>query len=328
MQWDAAVDGFVTGMKIAGRSPHTITNYASDLAQARAYWTQQRNRHTLLQDLRALTADDVANWLQYLRNQVSPRTFLRRRSSLKTFLAYAVEQQWIDQSPYPVSQVLKEHDAMPTPQIVYLTPEQVPTFMTAVSRGMKQDRPWVRARDVALMWVLLTTGMRISEACRVTLAQMTELKETGKITVTGKGNKTRTLSVPQAIGPYLDAYQAQRPKTPLAVFFVSQRQIPATQSFPVTPLTPQVVQRRMQRYAARSGLHLHLTPHKLRHTYATNLLQSGADIRTVQEALGHTHVTTTTIYTHVAKKAQAEAVNRLPYLPSPHPASEPAESSE
>lgn len=317
MTWDEAVDRFATALKFANRSANTITAYLSDLALAVEYWTQVRGRHGIVSDLSELTSDDVANWLFTLREvqELSRATVQRRQASLKLFLAYAVEQRWITASPYPESNVIKAKETSAKRNIVYLESDQATQFMRAVSAGLPNDPEWVQRRDSALLWLMLATGLRISETCQLTMKDIADGMRLGRLSVVGKGNKQRYVALPTATHPSLKAYRTIRPATTLDAFFVTQRRVPKGQTFPITPLMPREVRRRIEQYTVRSGLPMHLSPHKLRHTFATNLLNTGADIRVVQEALGHAHLATTEIYAHINAKTQQDAAKRLPYLP-------------
>ena len=148
-------------------------------------------------------------------------------------------------------------------------------------------------RDRAMLELLYASGLRISELCNVRLEGL-DLEE-GMIRVTGKGNKTRLVPVGSeargAIGRYLEL---ERPKLVSrrsgAEIFLSVRG---------RKLTPQRVWQLVKRYAARAGLEANVYPHLLRHSFATHLLAGGADLRIIQEMLGHADISTTQIYTHV-----------------------------
>ncbi|NMP25065.1 tyrosine-type recombinase/integrase [Sulfobacillus harzensis] len=315
MQWDEAVDRFTTTLKMADRSANTIAAYLSDLSLAADYWANARKRPEVLDNLANLTSDDIANWFFDLRRQRKSRqTVLRRQASLKLFLAYAVEQRWLAASPYPESGVIKAKGQAPEREIVYLDTHQAQAFMAAVHYGLPNDPDWVQARDAALFWLMLGTGLRISEAVQLTMKDVADGIRRGQLNIIGKGDKRRQVALPEATYAPLTAYREVRPATELNAFFVTQRRIPKGQHFPITPLSAREVQRRIQQYGAQAELPLHLTPHKLRHTYATALLEAGMDIRIVQEALGHAHLSTTEIYAHVNVATQKEAANRLPYF--------------
>lgn len=314
MDWDQAVDRFATALKWANRSPHTVSGYLSDLTLAANYWQHQREREGLLTDLRQLTADDIANWLFDESTRHSPRTVQRRRASLKLFLAYATEQGWIPASPYPDSKVIRSREHSARPEVLYLTADEARRFMATVEQGFPQDPLWVQYRDRAFFWVLLATGLRISEACGLTLSQIHDALNRQVLSVVGKGNKRREIAFPamlqSAIGPYL----TYRPATTVASYFLTQQRVPKGQSFPIRALQPREMQRRIKRYAHAAQLTDKLTPHKLRHTYATALLATNVDIRVVQEALGHSHLSTTEVYTHVRVETQRAAAERIEYL--------------
>ncbi len=148
-------------------------------------------------------------------------------------------------------------------------------------------------RDRAMLELLYASGLRISELCNIRLEGL-DLAE-GMIRVTGKGNKTRLVPVGsealRAIGRYLEL---ERPKLVArrtgAEIFLSVRG---------RKLTPQRVWQLLKRYAARAGLDANVYPHLLRHSFATHLLAGGADLRIIQEMLGHADISTTQIYTHV-----------------------------
>lgn len=316
MDWDQALDRFATALKWANRSPHTMSGYLSDLTLAANYWQSQQGRHDILTDLQNLTADDIANWLFYESTRHSPRTVQRRRASLKLFLAYAVEQGWIPTSPFPDSRVIRSREQGARPEVIYLTTDEARRLMAAVEQGAPQDPLWVQYRDRAFFWVLLGTGLRISEACGLTVTQIHDGMRREILSVVGKGNKRRDLAFPPALHGAVQTYLHVRPATALSAFFLTQQRVPKGQEFPVRALQPREIQRRIKRYAEVANLTTQLTPHKLRHTYATALLATGVDIRVVQEALGHSHLATTEIYTHVRMETQRAAAEHIEYLPS------------
>lgn len=315
MDWDHAVDLFATALKWANRSPHTISGYLSDLTLAANYWQHQRGRSDIMSDLRNLTADDIANWLFDETTHHSPRTVQRRRASLKLFLAYAVEQGWISTSPYPDSNVIRSREHIARPEVLYLTTKEAQQFMAAVDHGFPQDPLWIQYRDRAFFWLLLGTGLRVSEACTLTLRQVQDGLVREVLSIVGKGNKRRELAFPRVLHNAFETYLNVRPATTITACFVTQQRIPKGQPFPIRALQPREVQRRIKRYAQSARLTSKLTPHKLRHTYATALLATGVDIRVVQEALGHSHLATTEVYTHVRIESQRIAADHIEYLP-------------
>jgi site-specific recombinase XerD len=147
-------------------------------------------------------------------------------------------------------------------------------------------------RDVAILETIYSCGLRISELCRL---QAADIDWSGQqVKVFGKGKKERLVPIG---APALEAIRT----------YWSRLKTAPTHNAPVFmgetkkggPLSPRILQARLKKYLAAAGLDPHLTPHKLRHSYATHLLDAGADLRSVQELLGHAHLVTTQVYTHL-----------------------------
>ena len=149
---------------------------------------------------------------------------------------------------------------------------------------------WLGRRDRALLETLYSTGIRVSELVGLNLQDLDEIS--GTIIVRGKGKKERLCPIGEQALTTIRAYLAKRPKklrVPYALF-VSQK---------LVRLTVRQVDRLLQRYIAQGNLPSNISPHSLRHSYATHLLERGADLRSVQELLGHASLSTTQIYTHI-----------------------------
>ena len=189
------------------------------------------------------------------------------------------------------------------PRIEKYLPETLnPSAVARLLESVSATDP-LGLRDRAMLELLYASGLRVSELCGVRLEGL-DLEE-GMIRVTGKGNKTRLVPVGSearhAIGRYLEL---ERPKLVSkrsgAEIFLSARG---------RKLTPQRVWQLLKRYASRAGLDTNAYPHLLRHSFATHLLAGGADLRIIQEMLGHADISTTQIYTHV-DSSQLKAVHR------------------
>ena len=180
--------------------------------------------------------------------------------------------------------------SVPTPRLekrlpTFLDEQQVARLMV-VPIGHK----WLPTRDRALLETLYSTGIRVSELVGLNLDDLDEIS--GTILVRGKGKKERLCPIGEVAMKAIRAYMAKRPKelrVPYAVF-VSQKG---------TRLTVRQVDRLLQRYIREGHLPSSISPHSLRHSYATHLLERGADLRSVQELLGHSSLSTTQIYTHI-----------------------------
>jgi len=323
--WDAAVDDYVTALVIAQKSSHTVAAYAQDLAQWRRWVAQQAP--DVLADLSRLTATHVQSallWAQTPSDRKgagwSVSTQARRRTVLRQWMAYGVQRGWWTQSPYPAPAVGMRQRRPPKRLPVYLTIDETETLLAAPDQpAPKTARPtpdWIRERDRALLMLLATTGIRVGECCRLTVSDIAQARANGILRVTGKGNKTREIPLTPTTLQALAAYDAKRPPTTTLAYFLTVHH---------KPLTPRDIQRRVKLYTRYVATTKPITPHKLRHTFATHVLAAGANLREVQELLGHTEIATTEIYTHVQSARLSTAVQRLPYANSPHERNSPTE---
>ena len=158
-------------------------------------------------------------------------------------------------------------------------------------------------RDVAILETIYSCGLRISELCGLRTDDINWNEQI--VRVRGKGKKERLVP---AGGPALAAIQnywnklKHPPGIDTPVFLAKAHEL--------KPMYPRLVQLRLKRYLARAGLDPHLTPHQLRHSYATHLLDAGADLRSVQELLGHAHLVTTQVYTHLTTDRLKKTYNK------------------
>jgi len=156
-------------------------------------------------------------------------------------------------------------------------------------------------RDKAILEFLFSTGLRLSELCN--LKRYLDFGR-GEITVRGKGEKLRVVFVSEGSAKTIKAYLDKRPDAE-EWLFVSLSKVPKGSKKTakvIGKITPRAVQRLVDKYARQAGIGERVSPHKLRHLFATDLLRNGADLRSVQEMLGHSSITTTQIYTHITNK--------------------------
>lgn len=154
-------------------------------------------------------------------------------------------------------------------------------------------------RDRAMLEVLFSTGLRVSELCNLNVADIN--LDTGEFAVVGKGRKLRTVYLSPSAIDWLGRYLATRKDDfkPLLLRYSGKKMDKDDEAGESLRLTPRSVERLVKAYSTRAGIAVDTTPHTLRHTFATGLLREGADLRSVQELLGHSNVSTTQIYTHV-----------------------------
>jgi integrase/recombinase XerC len=178
-----------------------------------------------------------------------------------------------------------------------------PVKLMATPRRQGPGRPvsaGVCLRDVAVLETIYSCGLRVSELCGLRVEDIDRSEQL--VRVRGKGKKERLVPIGQPALQAIETYWRtlkQPPAGPMPVFFAETKK--------AAPLQPVQLSRRLKQYLVIAGLDPSLTPHKLRHSYATHLLDAGADLRSVQELLGHAHLVTTQVYTHVTTERLKKA---------------------
>ena len=298
MRIDDAIEDFLAGyFATHQRSPKTVEAYTLDLRQFRAYLGSPEQR------LEDLGADLLEAWAGILKaGRYAPASIRRKFATLRVFFAYWVRRGALDRSP--LWQIRLDLGRMRKLTRV-LTETEVQSLLAAahgeLTAAEAAERPALPSlRDLAVVELLFATGIRVGElvALRLDDFQPTE----GEMLIRGKGSRQRLalLADPRALA-VLTRYHDERRRLPLAhpFLFVNGRD---------RPLTTQGVATLLRRLARQAGLRRHLTPHMMRHTVATLLLRNGADIRVVQEFLGHASISTTERYTHVTKTHLAQVL--------------------
>ncbi|GAB4274314.1 MAG: tyrosine recombinase XerC [Coriobacteriia bacterium] len=276
-----AVDAFIAHIRDErGYSPHTVRAYECDLAQFAA-WAARCGVDPL-----KVSRGDVRRFMAEMdRALYSRRTIARRLSSLRGFFAHCVKAGLLDADPTAVLTASRAPARLPRA----LDIEEVAHLLDAPD---KSDR--LGLRDAAMLETLFATGIRVGELVALDIDDL-DLTQ-GTLTVMGKGSKERWVPLHRRATAILDEYlRRSRPelaKNPQerALFLTrTGRRISTTD-----------VRRRLERHVEAAAGATHVTPHALRHTFATALLEAGADLRTVQELLGHVALSTTQTYTHLS----------------------------
>jgi site-specific recombinase XerD len=213
--------------------------------------------------------------------------------ALRSFLKYLAKRDIRALSAEKIE--LAKHSVR---HVEFLEPEELARILAAPAAHASG---LVALRDRAILETLFSTGLRVSELSNLQIEQVNIKK--GEFSVRGKGDKPRVAFLSSAATKALDAYLSRR-KDASPFLFVSHDR--AKSGREAGPLTPRSIQRTVAQYARLAGITKKITPHTLRHTFATDLLRGGADIRSVQAMLGHASITTTQIYTHVTNKGLKE----------------------
>jgi integrase/recombinase XerC len=271
-------------------SNYTSRNYAQALREFSAWHLQEKGRQPSWGELQR---DDFRYYLRFLgRTQLSRAAIRLRFSALRSFYKFLIRRGALSQSPIKNITLPKLEKRLP----MFISPEQMEALLKAPLDAMAESEskpnPLPYLRDAAILETIYSCGLRVSEVCGLTVEDLTAYP--GLARVRGKGKKERVTPIGEpaleAIYRYWEALGGIAPNAAPAF------RTGDAQSGPVRPL---VVQRFLKKYLARAGLDPALTPHKLRHSFATHLLDRGADLRSVQELLGHANLVTTEVYTHV-----------------------------
>lgn len=292
---DGEVEAFLEHLRIdRTASVYTQRNYRQGLLEFMAWHGAEQGR---LPDWPRLTRDVFRHYLRHLgRRGVGRAAIQLRFSALRSFYRFLVRRGRAVESPVRQLSLPKPGKRVPrfltTQQIQELLRASLNVLETAQARGKAPPDPSVALRDLAILETLYSCGLRVSELCALRVGDVDPCE--GIVRVLGKGRKERLVPIGE---PALDAirqYWSSLPQAPGpdAPLFLARRDGDR-------PVYPRLVQLRLKRYLAIAGLDPDLTPHKLRHSYATHLLEAGADLRGVQELLGHAHLVTTQVYTHV-----------------------------
>ncbi len=269
-----------------GASRHTIEAYARDLSQFGAFLRHHLGQPASPQDLEELRAMDFRAFLAERRNQgVESRTLARQLSAIRSFFRYLERNQILANPALSALRAPKRPHAIPKPLDVKAA--------RAVT-GDKASSPigWVSARDAAVMTLLYACGLRISEALNLNRKDAPLDSSDQTLIITGKGGKSRMVPILPVVREAIASYLQQCPfdlddDGPLFVGVKGAR------------LNARNIQLTMQKLRGAFGLPDTATPHALRHSFATHLLSGGADLRAIQELLGHASLSTTQIYTEV-----------------------------
>jgi integrase/recombinase XerC len=287
-----------------GASVYTQRNYRDALNEFVRWHEGERQQVPVWGKLQR---DDFRSYLRYLgRHNLSRAATQLRFSALRTFYKFLMRQGAVEILPIKNLTLPKIEKRLPK----FLTIQQMKDLLAAPVRLLETQtqrkgpgRPISAAvclRDVAVLETIYSCGLRVSELCGLRVEDIDWSERL--VRVRGKGKKERLVPIGEpawkAIQNYWGALK-QPPSGPAPVFF--------TETKKAAPLNPLQLSRRLKQYLIIAGLDPGLTPHKLRHSYATHLLDAGADLRSVQELLGHAHLVTTQIYTHVTTERLKKA---------------------
>lgn len=277
------LDNFIDHLWLEdGLSKNTLDSYRADLT-AFSNWCVSKQHIDML----AVTNADIQQYLAIRFPLSKARSISRLVASLRRFYRYALREQLIKEDPT----LHLESPKLPRSLPKSLNEQEVEDLLKAPDVSQP-----LGLRDRAMLELLYASGLRVSELVGVTVTEVST--QDGIVRVTGKGSKTRLVPMGAEAADWIDRYMRfVRPellqKRLCDALFVTNR---------AEGMTRQAFWHIIKRYAVLAGITKHISPHVLRHAFATHLLNHGADLRVVQMLLGHSDISTTQIYTHVARE--------------------------
>jgi site-specific recombinase XerD len=282
------------------RSVRTVQNY--DFYLQRFFtWTKGAKPQDITLDMVRQYRVWLNRWTDKNGKPMKKNTQNYHLIALRSFLKYLSKRDVVTLAPEKI-----ELARMPERSVAFLDALELERLLAAPLSGRKQGEDGqyslIQMRDKAILEMLFSTGLRVSELAGLT-RQMINLKAE-EFTVRGKGDKPRVVFLAESARRWLEQYLGRRRDMESHIFVSHDRAQSGREDS--GGLTPRSIQRIVERYAREVGIMKKITPHTMRHTFATDLLRNGADIRSVQTLLGHSSITTTQIYTHITDERLRE----------------------
>ena len=290
MKLNDALKRYLTELTVnEGKSVRTVKSYESDLKQYLSFLEDEG-----IKDTKKISPELVEGFIIEQSLTKKGTSLSRMAASIRSFHQY-LNYLYEEKDPSLNIEVHRGLKSLP----VFATVEQINTLMASFDDSNPEQ-----LFQHALLELIYSCGMRVSEATSITVNRVD--LDTGMVRILGKGNKERIVPIPRGSITVLERYlHLVRPlylKKNTNLFFINRFG---------RPVTRESVEKLLREKCNELGFQEHLTPHKLRHSYATHLLQGGADLRAIQEMLGHSDIRTTEIYTHVANRQMFESYNKF-----------------
>lgn len=279
-----------------GLSKNTEHSYASDI-QKFLSWIENKDKHVL-----NVSLEDLETYIRESAKGLKSRTIARQISAIRQFYKFLQSEEHIQENPAELLELPKLEKYLPE----VLSVDEINKIIEAIDASLDEG-----FRNKVIIEVLYATGMRVSELISLKLSDI--YFEEALIKVTGKGNKQRFIPIHQnalhLLNIYINEirskfYDEKRSKN---YVFLNRRG---------TPLSRVMVFTFIKKYAEAAGIQKKISPHTFRHSFATHLVEAGADLRAVQDLLGHESILTTEIYTHLSQKHLRDLINS--YHPRSH----------
>lgn len=294
MKWETAITNYKNYLRIErSLSDNTIDNYARDLKKLTRYLEQLDKPIDPLQ----ITREDLQEFVYTIAKEVQARSQARVISGLKGFFNYLVFEDYRTDNPIELIESPKIGRKLPDT----LSEEEIDALIDAIDLGKPQGE-----RNRAMLETLYSCGLRVTELISLKLSDL--YFEEGFINVVGKGDKQRFVPISEHTQKYINIYRNElrnhidvKPEH-VDVLFLNRRGRQLTRAMIFTIIKD---------LAVKAGIKKNISPHTFRHSFATHLLQNGADLRSIQLMLGHESITTTEIYMHVDRNDLAREMAKF-----------------
>ena len=292
MNWSPYIKSFQSYLKIErGLSKNTIANYTFDLERLCAFL----NESSISVAPEKITEETIQQFIYAVSKEVNARSQARIISGLKSFFSYLIFEDYRADSPMELIEAPKIGRKLPDT----LTVEDIDNLIAAVDLSTPEGE-----RNRAILETLYSCGLRVSELVSLKISDL--FFEEGFVKITGKGNKQRFVPIAQSTQRYIESYKNHvRNHLNIAkghedTLFLNRRGKQLTRAMVFTII---------KTLAVAINLQKNISPHTLRHSFATHLLENGADLRSIQMMLGHESITTTEVYVHLDRKHLTQIIH-------------------
>lgn len=289
MEKETSLADFQTFIEIErGRAKNTVLAYLSDIKAFAGFVGKELER---------IAPRDVRGWMKNLHEQgVKNRTLSRKLSSLRVFYRFLLKEEMVEKDPLLFIESPKKEKSLP----VYLDFNEASSILGCAEKNTYTAKGKM---DYCLVGLLYYCGLRVSELVNLRLSDIQSTQDGLGFRIQGKGGKERIVPVGSKAQQILMLWRTARPNAKDDFLFIQ----PGNQA----KVCSRYVQRGIKSLAKKTGINKDITPHKLRHTFATHLLHKGEDLVNIQALLGHASLETTQIYTHTDMRRLGQAVEKL-----------------
>ena len=292
MDWNSYIKGYQSYLKIErGLSKNTIENYSFDIDRLRLFLTENEIAVSPIK----IGEETLQQFIYSVSKQVNPRSQARIISGLKSFFGYLIFEDYRPTNPLELIETPKTGRKLPDT----LTTNEIDSLIAGIDLTSNEGE-----RNRAILETLYGCGLRVSELTSLKISDL--FFDEGFVKITGKGNKQRFVPIGDLTQKYIEIYK-NNIRTHLDIqrgfedtLFLNRRGKQLTRAMIFTII---------KNLAVKINLNKNISPHTLRHSFATHLLENGADLRSIQLMLGHESITTTEIYVHLDRKFLTEILN-------------------